>query len=461
MKTAIILAAGKGQKMWPYNEYRPKAILPVGDKPNIERLVNQLQNLQFERIFIVVHYQERRIRHLMEGKKGVEIISVPTPQGTADTLQKALEYIQDTEVLVAYGDIVITTNKLIKFIEEFRKEPKDGLILASFIDSQRSQDWFCANVREDKMVTEILGHPRPHYVNYQLLGMYCLKKEHIHYYVKRNPGMMLNVNVGMMPHLEGELEQSLQMMVEDQKQIRVFNAEKEAIDLDKPWHIMESNALITSVEVGGLKENSIHETASIHKTAEIRGYVKLGKNVKIGRNVMINGNVTIGDHTVIDNGAIIEENVMIGEYCTIKDYCKIGPNSVIGNRNRFGHCAEFQGVTFENVSFTHYGEVFGVVGSCTDIAAGVTVGILRFDDLNQVQRVNGRLETPEKYGNAVYFGDYTRTGISSQYMPGVKIGNNCVIGPAVGIHHDIPSGKLVYNEQQLKMKDWGSNNYGW
>jgi bifunctional UDP-N-acetylglucosamine pyrophosphorylase/glucosamine-1-phosphate N-acetyltransferase len=135
--------------------------------------------------------------------------------------------------------------------------------------------------------------------------------------------------------------------------------------------------------------------------------------------------------------------------------------SVIGDHNRIGHCAEFEGVTFDQVSFTHYGEVYGVVGSATDIAAGVTVGILRFDDLNQVQKVTGRMELPKQFGNAVYLGDYTRTGIASLYMPGIKVGCNCVIGSSVMLENDLPSRSLVYIEQQLVRKEWSPKRYGW
>ncbi|UUZ97025.1 hypothetical protein LJK87_24100 [Paenibacillus sp. P25] len=146
---------------------------------------------------------------------------------------------------------------------------------------------------------------------------------------------------------------------------------------------------------------------------------------------------------------------MIGDDCVIANYCKIGDFSVIGNRNRIGHCAEFEGITFDQVSFTHYGEVFGVVGTATDIAAGVTIGVLRFDDLPQMQKVQGRTEYPEKFGNAVYFGDYSRTGIASLYMPGVKVGSNSVIGPAVLVEKDVPSHTLIHLDQQQLVKKNG------
>lgn len=33
MDTAIILSAGKGSKMWPYAQVRPKSLIPISNKP--------------------------------------------------------------------------------------------------------------------------------------------------------------------------------------------------------------------------------------------------------------------------------------------------------------------------------------------------------------------------------------------------------------------------------------------
>jgi NDP-sugar pyrophosphorylase family protein len=460
MKTAIILAAGTGSKIWPYNEYWPKAALPVGGVPNIVRLVRNLQACQIARIIVVTGYLERRIKHVLSEVNGVEIFSAPTSSGTADSLEKIIDQV-DNDVLVVYGDIVISKEKLSRFIDEFRTGNYDGLLLGKRIENERAQDWICAQTDPDGRVSNIFGHPRAHYVDHRLMGVYAFRQVPLCRSLYANPGFMLNVNVGGMPPIQAELEQSIQIMVEKKERVYIHSIGEGVVDLDKPWHILQANKMILELEMANIENSIIPSSAYIHPTAEISGKVILGENVKIGRNVWIKGKAIIGDNTIIDNGAILNENVMIGQESKLEDYCKIGSNSVIGNKNRIGHCAEFQGVTFDHVSFTHYGEVFGIVGTSTDIAAGVTVGILRFDDLEQSQKMNGRLETPEAFGNAVFFGDYTRTGISSQYMPGVKIGCNCAIGPSVIIQKDIPSGKLIYSEQTLVQKDWGSHKYGW
>jgi NDP-sugar pyrophosphorylase family protein len=460
LKTAIILAAGRGNKMWPFNEYWPKAALPAAGKPNINRWLELLLELGFERILIAAGYLDQRIRYLVEPKPEIELITVSSSNGTADTLEQVLGHVTDDDVLVVYGDVVVTRAGIEGLVTQYRQSTPDTLVLAQPFEGERSQDWMCANMDGDR-VMQIYAHPRPHYVNHQLFGVVASQTKALRSALNRNPGFMVNVNVGMMPPMESQLEQSLQMMIDAGLDVRAFSVTNSVVDMDKPWHIMEAAHLILQDEVSTLQASRIPDTVTIDPSAQIRGHVILGENVVIGRNVLIQGNAVIGDETVIDNGAIIGANVVIGKSCRISDYCKIGSMSVVGNHNRIGHCAEFEGVTFDSVSFTHYGEVYGVVGSGTDIAAGVTVGILRFDDLNQVQKIAGRMETPKRFGNAVYFGDYTRTGIASLYMPGVKVGCNSVIGASVMIESDLPSRSLVYVEQQLVRKEWNPKRYGW
>jgi NDP-sugar pyrophosphorylase family protein len=460
LKTAVILAAGKGEKMWPFNEYWPKAALPVAGQPNINRWLDMLSDLGFERIIIAVGYLEKRVRYFVEPRTGIEVISIPSSGGTADTLERVLDFITEDDVLVVYGDVVVTKGALQSFVSRYRQSPSDALLLAQPLEGERSQDWICANIDGDRVV-QIYGHPRPHYVNHQLFGVVASQRTALRDVLKRNPGWMVSVNVGMMPPMEPQLEQSLQMMIEGGLDVRAHCVTHSAVDMDKPWHLMEASHLILQDEVCTLSASRIPESTKIDPSSQISGHVVLGENVVIGRNVLIQGNAVIGDGSVLENGAIIGANTVIGKHCRISDYCKIGSMSVIGDHNRIGHCAEFEGITFDHVSFTHYGEVYGVVGSTTDIAAGVTVGILRFDDLNQVQKVAGRTESPKRFGKAVYLGDYTRTGIASLYMPGVKVGSNCVIGASVMVESDLPSRSLVYMEQQLVRKDWNPKRYGW
>ncbi|MBY0377209.1 MAG: NTP transferase domain-containing protein, partial [Gammaproteobacteria bacterium] len=87
MKTAMILAAGRGDRLKPLTEKQPKAMCLVQQKPLIEHHVARLAELGFERIVINHAYLGSQIRrHLGTGSKwGIEICYAPEPPGGLET----------------------------------------------------------------------------------------------------------------------------------------------------------------------------------------------------------------------------------------------------------------------------------------------------------------------------------------------------------------------------------------
>lgn len=87
MKTAMILAAGRGERLKPLTEKRPKAMCIVQQRPLIEHHVTRLVQAGFERIVINHAYLGGQIRrHLGDGKQwGVELCYTPEPPGGLET----------------------------------------------------------------------------------------------------------------------------------------------------------------------------------------------------------------------------------------------------------------------------------------------------------------------------------------------------------------------------------------
>ncbi|KTD39087.1 nucleotidyltransferase [Legionella nautarum] len=87
MKTAMILAAGRGERLKPLTNSVPKAMCLVHHKPLIQYHVEKLADSGFERIVINHAYLGGKIRqHLGNGAKwGVEICYTPEPPGGLET----------------------------------------------------------------------------------------------------------------------------------------------------------------------------------------------------------------------------------------------------------------------------------------------------------------------------------------------------------------------------------------
>jgi dTDP-glucose pyrophosphorylase len=104
---AVIMAGGFGTRLRPLTDNIPKPMLPVGGRPLMERLIEQLQQAGIRRVNVTTHYMpEKIVEHFGDGAAfGVEIkyVNEERPLGTGGAL--SLMPVPDTPVLVVNGDI--------------------------------------------------------------------------------------------------------------------------------------------------------------------------------------------------------------------------------------------------------------------------------------------------------------------------------------------------------------------
>lgn len=110
--SAIVMAGGNGLRLRPLTEDLPKPMLPVGDRPIIEHIIDQLRRTGICEVRISTHYKsETIVRHLGDGQKfGMKInyIIEDSPLGTAGAL--GLMSVPKSTVLAVNGDILTQLN---------------------------------------------------------------------------------------------------------------------------------------------------------------------------------------------------------------------------------------------------------------------------------------------------------------------------------------------------------------
>lgn len=456
MNNAIVLAAGLGQKVWPYGEFRQKCTIPVANKPIVRRIVENLLEVGINRILVVVGHHAQQVRGTIADIPNVEFVTQTPLGGTADAVLTALENINDEDFLVIYGDIVTASDNFRNIVQGCCYQNAEAAALIHPLNDEDALNWLCAKT-SDGCLTSIEGHPRGG--SHRLCGVYAFKST-AKPYLLRNPGIVTQVPVGGMPPPESEIAQSIQLMINDGIDVLAVEATDFFVDVDKPWHVLEANRRLVDHLSKQIDENKIAEGASISDAADINGKVVLGKNTVIGPRVVVNGTLIAGSNNNITNGAILHGNLYIGNQCRISDYCDID-SSTIGNRCIVGHGAEMSGVMFDKVYLYHYCEMSGVFGTATDIGAATVCGTLRFDDGDTRMKIEGRYEVPTYGANATYMGDYCRTGVNAMIMPGRRIGSYSVVGPGVILYDDVPSKTMILAKQELITKPWGPERYGW
>lgn len=105
---AVIMAGGFGKRLRPLTDSLPKPMLPVGDKPVMELIINQLRGAGIHTVNVTTHFAPEKITEYFGdgGAFGVDLryVSENSPLGTAGALQ-LLEQ-KHEPLLVINGDIL-------------------------------------------------------------------------------------------------------------------------------------------------------------------------------------------------------------------------------------------------------------------------------------------------------------------------------------------------------------------
>lgn len=119
---AVIMAGGLGTRLRPLTEHIPKPMLPVGDRPLLQRTVERLREAGISRVHLTTHYKSEVIQqHFGNGSEfGMDIryVEEDEPMGTAGALCRLNGTSQP--LLIINGDIL--TNVDFRAMFQFHQE---------------------------------------------------------------------------------------------------------------------------------------------------------------------------------------------------------------------------------------------------------------------------------------------------------------------------------------------------
>lgn len=65
----VIMAGGKGTRLYPYTKVLPKPLIPIGDLTIIERIINQFRAFKCQDFYLTVNYKKNMIKAYLEDKQ--------------------------------------------------------------------------------------------------------------------------------------------------------------------------------------------------------------------------------------------------------------------------------------------------------------------------------------------------------------------------------------------------------
>jgi len=305
----VILAAGKGSRMYPLSEKYSKCTLPICNKPLLEYQIEMMKEAGITDIYVVVGYNGFEVVHVLgDGKRqGVNLTYVNQEEtlGIAHVIGR-LEPTIDKPFLLFLGDIYFDCESLKPMIAEFNNNDVNA-VLATKIEKDREaiKRNFTVMMNPDGKVRRVIEKPR-HIINdIKGCGLYLFDL-HIFDAIRRTPRTAMRD--------EYEITDSIQILIDDGFTVKTANI------INDDLNLTFVNDLLTLNLVGLKKLNQ---------------EVIIGKNTKINNNALLK-NTVIGDNVSILHDIQIKNTVIFPE--TIVDEAEGIFDSIVVNKQII-HCS--------------------------------------------------------------------------------------------------------------------------
>ncbi len=303
---AVILAAGKGERLSPLTALRPKVMLPICNKPILEYVVEALVGVGIRDIVVVVGYQREKVQdHFGSGQRfGASIRYVHQEQqlGTGHALRVAADLVRE-HFLVLPGDNVITSAT----IRDLVRAERDTILVT---DQAPGHQYGVVAVRGG-LATALEEKPAEPTSPWTSTGIYRLSRPILDY-----------VGEGL------DLPGALNAAIGDGSEIAVSEAPGNWWDAAYPQDLLKLNGLALAEaggEIRGQQEPGV----------VVKGPLFLGENSVLRANCYIVGPVVIGEGCEIGPGVSIFPYTSIGNNVVIESFTQIR-NCVIGNSVQIG-----------------------------------------------------------------------------------------------------------------------------
>jgi dTDP-glucose pyrophosphorylase len=155
--SAVVMAGGFGKRLLPLTETVPKPMLPVGERPLLERTIEQLRGAGIREVHLTTHYlPESIVGHFGDGEAFGVHMSYATedePMGTAGGLRLIAR--PDGPFLVINGDILTR----VSYQDMLRFHRKHGATLTVGLRAHEVQVPFGVVEADDVRITELTEKP--------------------------------------------------------------------------------------------------------------------------------------------------------------------------------------------------------------------------------------------------------------------------------------------------------------
>ena len=395
----VVLAAGRGTRMRPLTDRRPKPLLPVGDRSLLERVFDTARDVVDEFV-VVTGYRGEAIREAIGESyrdRPVHYVEQAEALGTAHAVAQA-EPVVDDDFLVLNGDVVVDAS-----LPQALADAGAPAVAATEVPDPRA--YGVLSTDDDGALAGIVEKPADPPTNLANVGCYAFEPE-VFDYIDRTPESERG---------EYEITTTIDLLLGDGRRIDVARYDGTWLDVGRPWELLEANELTL---------------AEFDDERELEGTVE--------EDVHLHGPVVVEEGARVRSGAYIEGPALIREGADVGPNAYVRGATVVGPDAHVGHSVEVKNsVLMADASVGHLSYVGdSVLGRAVNFGAGTNVANLRHDGENVRQTVKGdRVDTGRRKLGAIV-GDEAKTGINTSLNAGVVLGAGETTGPGEALTRD-------------------------
>lgn len=220
----IVLAAGKGTRLYPMTLPVCKPLLPVYDKPLIYYPVSVLMQAGIREILVIVPPGEEAVFRALMGDGSQWGLSISyavqqVPRGIADAMLVGADFIGTDSVCLVLGDNIFHQNQLPAILKR-AAEPRTGAtVFGYYVEDPRP--FGVVEFGPDGMAISIEEKPEHPKSNYIIPGLYFYDNQ------------VIEIARGLKPSARGELEiTDVNLAYLNRGQLRVVTLEQDFVWLD-------------------------------------------------------------------------------------------------------------------------------------------------------------------------------------------------------------------------------------
>ena len=339
----IILAGGYATRLRPLTLTRPKALLPVLDRPLIDWIFEEAVRSGVKRVSLALHHMHERILSHVFSRWGDDVFIdhyvEPIPLGDAGPLREVDEKLGiDYPVIVVYGDIF--TSISIKDVYSYHRArgAVATIVITRIHDVKR---FGMVNIDDNNRVVSFVEKPSiesPGYIN---AGIYVFSEEVVKHI---EAGKKQSIGRDLMPKLlkTGDVYAYIHNgvwndigMPED-----YIKANLDALNMVSGNNVYISPRASINGSVETIPPVYIGDGASIEDGTTIGNGAIIMRNTRIGRGSLIIGSLLM-ERAIVEQSAtiinsIIGEGSYIGKWTRISKKCIIGDGVYIGDTTCLG-----------------------------------------------------------------------------------------------------------------------------